>query len=77
MKNCVFCDYFYFESGWCGTDVTPGDETSIGCLLDLMEIEMWTGTQELREKLATALNCDKFKAHPFAIRKGYINEKEK
>ena len=63
MKICVMCKNFEFDMGSPDlSDVTPGNEASIGCQKGIWQMSNFNGTlQEFRESILRAKDCEYFK----------------
>ena len=58
MKLCIWCEHFNFDSGWGGTDVTPGDPAELECNKGHWNLNgMYLGVNEYRRCMLTAQKC--------------------
>jgi len=67
IRNCLYCRHCEIESGWGGTEETPGHGTTIKCKKGHWDIEhgSWENLKPaLRENLEKATTCTEFQAEP-------------
>ena len=59
---CINCKYWYFDSGWGGTDVTPGDQWESYCNKGHWQCEgVYVREDEYRSYLLKSRECKDFK----------------
>jgi hypothetical protein len=61
QKYCWICKHIDVNSGWCGTDITPGDISVLECKKghwDVFDGGMYSGSaKKLQRCLSMAENC--------------------
>lgn len=59
--TCLFCKHFHFWSGQPDySECTPGENASIGCSLDIWEMDYGDDQESFREDMRRAAKCEKF-----------------
>ncbi len=65
--DCIHCDY---DSGWGGTEVTPGDPAAWTCAKGRWKygdlIERWATKTNLVPRFATATKCPEYEPEEWA-----------
>jgi len=64
LGNCLDCKHFEFDSGWGGTDVTPGNPLDIGCRKDIWKVDSYCREYEFRSLMQTAKTCPHYEVVP-------------
>ncbi len=66
MKNCLFCTHFHYISGQPDYgEYTPGSDISIGCGLNLWELDNTGDTEDdFRRKMISAETCAHYDDQP-------------
>lgn len=71
MKNCIACPHFIFDSGWGGSDVTPGDPPRIGCEKNHWLMGMYEGPDTVLISTSFAEKCPDYSVSDLAKSKGW------
>ena len=76
MKNCIACKHFRFDSGWVGTEVTPGEAAVAECLKGHWEgpwgpMGMYENQDDLLAKTHRAETCPDYEVSDLAKSKGW------
>ena len=58
---CLRCIHFFMDTGWAGTEVTPGDGMTMACALSKWAMDTdYEGEGELRGYMEMASGCDEY-----------------
>ena len=65
-RICLLCKHFHMDTGWGGSDVTPGDPPEMECMKEHWNLNgRWEDADNLRKCMRKAEDC-----------KDYIHHKE-
>lgn len=61
-RLCIHCTEFDVNFGWAGTEVTPGEGTTVECKRSIWSMGNWDGTDQFRRNILKAERCVFFKS---------------
>jgi len=62
---CLFCEFFFIDTGWGGTDVTPGEPAEICCRKEHWAMDISDTTGLFRLYIKRAAGCGDFNLKNF------------